>query len=211
MKIDFFLIFVLLTGLSACKQRPVMRQGTIQLELYVYNDPGGDLYNSCRVPVSTLYFYRNCFLEKLPVEAVRQNLPAFVLIRDSLFMPLESLLPPGNNDLAYPLRAKSFGAGFLRRNHPGYESRKQLTDTTITGVQYQRFELITPSEYSIFYLHPTDTLVPYGLSGQFECDYAGFVQRIDSYEFHGGRFLSLRMQLSPDIPKTYYQFLKGLQ
>lgn len=185
-----------------------MKAGQIRLELVVYNDPDGNLYDSFQFPISTLWFVDDTFLEQVPRLTPDIPVPAYALIRDSVFAPMDNW----NSSVVvlpfYPLREKHFGAAFLNTSVPCFDKRQQLNDTVLSGLFLKRFQIVTPEEYSVFYLHPTDTVIPYSLSPQFEHEYEGIVVRIDTYERKRGRFLSLRMKYQEGVPARYLQILK---
>jgi len=207
-RISLLMLMALIVLLSACDRRKVMKAGQIRLELVVYNDPGMNLYDSFQLPISTLWFVDDIFLEQVPRLTPDIPVPAYALIRDSVFSPMDNW----NSSVAvlqfYPLREKHFGAAFMNRAVPGFDSREQLNDTVLSGMFLKRFQIVTPEEYSVFYLHPTDTVIPYSLSRQFEQEYEGIVVRIDTYERKRDRFLSLRMKYQEGVPQRYLQILK---
>jgi len=198
----------LLILLSACDHPIVMKEGQISLNLVVYNDPGGNLYDSFQLPISALWFVGDRFLEQTPRLTSEISVPSYALIKDSVFAPMDNWRNSREDLRFFPLSKKGFGANFLNLKVAGFETRKQLADTVLLGIFLHRFQIITSEEYSVFYLHPTDTLIPYSLSRQFDQEYGGIVVRIDTYERKRDRFLSLRMHYREGIPARYRQRLK---
>jgi len=206
-KITLLILMAVLVLLSGCDRRKVMKTGQIRLELVVYNDPDGNLYDSFQLPISTLWFVDDIFLEQVPRLTPDIPVPAYAFIRDSLYAPMDNWNSSEAVLQFNPLRQKHFGAAFLNRAVPGFDNREQLNDTVLSGMFLKRFQIVTPEEYSVFYLHPTDTVIPYSLSRQFEQEYEGIVVRIDTYERKRDRFLSLRMTYQEGVPQRYLQIL----
>jgi len=209
MKRILLIMVVAILALSACQKQKKMKAGQIRLTLLVYNDPKGNLFDSFKVPVSTLYFLDQDFLEVIPGRGSKGTGPLYALIRDSVFCPVKSLTAKDKTTEFYPVGEKPFGATFTNRKVPGYEGRNQLPDTLIGGLSFQRLEIRTSDDYSIYYVHPTDTVIPFSLAPQFDRDYQGILLRIDTYEFDRGRFLSLRMEFSEAMPHRFYTYLKN--
>lgn len=209
MKNQIFLLLGMVVMLTACQQRKVMKAGQIHMELVVYNDPAGNLYDSFQLPISTLYFAGTVFLEQVPQLSAEVKLPAYALIKNQTYTPLNRLSDLEHLVESYPLDQKNFGAVFINQEVTAYANHGQLSDTTLNGQYLQRFEIITPEEYSVFYLHPTDTVLPYSLCRQFETDYSGIITRIDTYQRKQDRFLSLRMRYREGIPLRFVSYLKN--
>lgn len=198
----YFLLFLFLVVLS-CNSKQYMKAGTISLMLYVYNDPDDNLFDSYEITVSDLYFYGNRFIEKVP------ETPGFVLISDGTYSVVRDLSNLDDVVSTGSLINKSFGAAFIDTIFPNYTNRIDLTDTVINGLSYKRVRIITEEDYSIFYINETDTVLPYSLSKQFDIDYEGILSRIDSYDYHSGKFYSLRMSFRPELPESIYETFKS--
>ncbi|MGV8135062.1 MAG: hypothetical protein AB2L20_07600 [Mangrovibacterium sp.] len=200
-------VLFLLPLLLGCGSETKMKAGCIKLEVFVYNDPGGNLYDSYRLPVSTLYFLDDEFIEQVPVVSDTTGIPPFAYIREGKFVPLNGLAEKKELLTFYPLSEKRFGAVFADTPVPFYEKREELSDTSFNGYNYRRVRIISPEDYSVFYIHQTDTFLPFSLSLQFDRDYHGVLNRIDTYEIRNDRFISLRMQVSRGIPEPVYSTL----
>ncbi len=202
----FFLLLILLFG---CKGKTKMKSGCVNLEVFVYSDPGGNLYDSYRLPISTLYFLDDEFIEQVPVVNDTAGLPPFAYIREGMFAPLSRLAEKKESLDFYPLSKKNFGAVFVNVAVPNYDKRVELPDTSFNGYHYKRFRVVSQEEYSVFYIHQTDTILPFSLGRQVEKDYVGILNRIDTYEIKNDRFISLRMYVSKGIPEMVYSSLKN--
>jgi len=199
----------LLPLLLGCGSETKMKAGCIKLEVFVYNDPGGNPYDSYRLMVSTLYFLDDEFIEQVPVVSDTTGIPPFAYIREGKFVPLNGLAEKKELLTFYPLSEKHFGAVFVDTPVPFYDKREELPDTSFNGYNYRRVRIVSQEDYSVFYIHQTDTVLPFSLSPRFDMDYHGILNRIDTYEIKKDRFISLRMQVSRGIPELVYSTLKN--
>lgn len=209
MKHRYLFSLLLLLLLVGCKSPHKMKAGTISLEVFVYNDPEKNLYNSYRLPISTLYFLDNDFIEKVPPTPDSMALNNYAYIQKGLFIKLDNLSGIKTIKATLPLSAKKFGAVFVDKPVPFYEKREELRDTVFNGYNYRRVRIVTGMEYSVFYIHQVDSVIPYSLAPQFDKDYHGILNRIDSYDKVNGRFISLRMKVTPGIPELIYKSFKN--
>ena len=205
------IILVLLILLSGCRDKIRMQSGSIKLEVFVYNDPGGNLHNSYRLPLSTLYFLGDHFIEQVPAVDDSLGLPPFAYIREGMFAPLNRLTKEGKALKFYPLEKKNFGAVFANTPVPNYDKRVELPDTSFNGYHYRRIRIVSREDYSVFYIHQTDTTLPFSLAPQIELDYNGILNRIDTYEIKNNRFISFRMHVTKAVPELIYFTLKNYE
>jgi len=74
-----------------------------------------------------------------------------------------------------------------------FDYRKDLNDTILFKKEYKRFRIITPENYTTYYVHPTDTLLPYTLYKKEGDKYGGRIERIDLYNKQNDVFISLQL------------------
>lgn len=203
-----YIVFLSLL-LLACDSKIRMKSGCIRLEVFVYNDPGGNLSDSYRLPLSTLYFLDSEFIEQLPEMSDTAGFPPFAYIREGMFAPLNGLTENKEPLDFHPLSKKNFGAVFVNMPVPNYANRVELPDTSFNGYNYRRIRITSKEDYSVFYIHQTDSILPFSLAPQVETDYGGILNRIDTYEVTNDRFISLRMHVSKGIPELVYSTLKN--
>jgi len=203
------IILVLLILVSGCRDKIRMQSGSIKLEVFVYNDPGENLQNSYRLPLSTLYFLDDHFIEQVPDMSDTTGFPPFAYIREGMFAPLNGLTENERPLSFHPLSKKNFGAVFVNMPVPNYDNRVELPDTSFNGYNYRRIRIRSKADYSVFYIHQTDSILPFSLAPQVEEDYGGILNRIDTYEIANDRFISLRMYVSKGIPELVYLTLKN--
>lgn len=204
----FFIIVFASCIFFACGNK-VRKAGRIQIEVAVYHDPNGDLYDSELVQISDLYFVGTRFLEHIPYYNDSLQIPRFTLIN----------LDEGNtiaaNDLnklqkcnTYrDLSKKKYGAIFLPPPVPDYGTRETISDTIFGGYNYKRLRIVNDSSYSVFYVHKTDTMLPFSLAPQISKDYPGQLNRIDTYDKINDRFVSLRMTVTDTVPLKIFNIL----
>lgn len=201
-----FIILLAIPLIFACKDK--MRDaGHIQIEAAVYHDPEGDLYNADLLQISDLYFIGQHFLEEVPYHNDSLNIPQYAYIKDGKFSGGQSLQEVLNTADLKPLEEKAFGAMFSPPPVPDYEKRESMSDTAFNGYNYKRLKIVNDSSYSVFYIHQTDTLMPFSLAPQVDKDYKGVLNRIDTYDKTNNRFVSLRMTVTDTIPKSFYEIL----
>lgn len=205
------IIFALLIFFSGCRGQIRMQSGSIRLEVFVYNDPGRNLHDSYRLPLSTLYFLGDHLIEQVPAVNDSLGFPPFAYIREGMFAPLDRLTKERKPLKFYPLEKKNFGAVFVNTPVPNYDKRVELPDTSFNGYHYHRIRIVSREDYSVFYIHQTDTTLPFSLAPQIERDYSGILNRIDTYEIKNDRFISFRMHVTKAVPEMIYFTLKNTE
>ncbi|MBW8323698.1 MAG: hypothetical protein K0M50_02935 [Prolixibacteraceae bacterium] len=203
-----FTAILLIPFFFSCRSKHRMKAGKIDLEVIVYHDPGGDLNNSNKLPVSTIYFLDNEIFEKVPI-LDSLSIPLIYYIKDKNFYQTNT----ENYELSkpLPLSQKKTGAMFIEKQVPEFETRVNMNDTTMNGVFFKRAKIVTPSEYSVFYIHPCDSIIPYSLSKEFDKEYKGILKRIDTYDRVNDRFISLRLNYTNGLPQNVFEMFKNLK
>jgi hypothetical protein len=203
-------ILLLLPLFFACKDK-MKKAGHIQLEAVIYNDPTGNLYDSELFEISDLYFVGSQFFEKVPYHNDSLQIPPFAYVSNGKFAIANSLEELRNNSNFQEISQKRFGALFQTPPVPNYDIREAMTDTAFNGYNYKRMKIANDSAYTVFYIHQTDTQLPFSLAPQFDKEYKGILNRIDTYDKINDRFVSLRMTVTDTIPKSMYDLLKAKQ
>lgn len=205
------ILFTLLcsTIIVACNNRPVKKAGKIDVQLLVYTDPQNDPYNMFMLPLASIYFDKNNLLEVIPNnENTIPSNESYALIRNDKFLDFTDINSIAKVVPSKPLKNKNIGVRFLNDSIPFYDKRENLSDTVMNGYKYKRARIVSDSVYTVFYIHQTDTLLPYSLSKQFDTDYHGVLNRVDTYEKFHDRFTSLRLTVNDTIPQKFYNALK---
>ncbi|HLT34402.1 MAG TPA: hypothetical protein VKZ98_11465 [Aquaticitalea sp.] len=203
-----FLLLLAFPLFFACKDS-VKKAGHIQIEAAIYHDPTGDLYNSDLVPISDLYFMGNRFVEEVPYQNDSLGVKRFALIENGKATFSNSLDQLLTSNEIKEISEKKYGALFTPPPVPDYDEREVIADTAFGGYNYKRIRIVTDSAYSVFYIHKTDTLIPFSLAPQIDKDYKGILNRIDTYDKVNDRFVSLRMTVTDTIPQSIYSIIKN--
>lgn len=206
----FFIIVFASCIFFSCENK-VRKAGRIQIEVAVYHDPNGDLYNSELLQVSDLYFVGTRFLEHIPYYNDSLQIPRFTLINldEGNTLAGEDLNELPKNKTYKDLSEKKYGAIFIPPPVPGYEKREVISDTIFSGYDYKRLRIVNDSSYSVFYIHKTDTVLPFSLAPQISKDYRGLLNRIDTYDKINDRFISLRMTVTDTVPLKIFNILNS--
>lgn len=204
----FISILVLATS---CQDKKIKRSGKLDISLLVYSNPTEDPYDMFVLPISTMYFEKNNFLEI--VQKYDKGLPigqSFALVNKDKYAVFEDLNSISEVKPNLLVKDKNIGVKFIN-DIVDYKRKENLTDTILSGMKYKRARIVSDSAYTVFYIHQTDTVLPFSLSPQFDKDYKGVLNRIDTYEKYHNRFTSLRLSVSDTIPKQYYNALKQVK
>ncbi|WP_155960815.1 hypothetical protein [Flavobacterium daejeonense] len=197
-------------ALFSCDNREKKTMGKISLEIFVYNQPSKNIYDAVRIPISKMYFKDNNFIEVLPDFENRKQIP-FAFITGDKYARFNNLEKINQITKFYDLAKKNFGVKFINDSIQNYTSKKILTDTSFNGYNYKRVAIATKKDYTVFYIHQTDTILPFSLSKQFDKDFHGILNRVDTYEIEKDRFTSLRMTISDTIPSNFFNALNNLK
>ena len=216
--VPFLPLIFLMHLLFSCEGKPKIKpeKGSIDIITNVYFEASKGLDNNKSFHVSNINYYHEEMLELVPdVEYPEINSNAFY-IKDSLFYDL------GNPDYvdkiniadviattkSRKINMKKIGILF-HIDIPEYEKRKNISDTVLFGKNYKRFEVKTPTTFSMYYIYPTDTILPFSISEKAEKDYAGRIERIDTYDYKEDMFVSLQLfskQNWNDKAKAFFDF-----
>lgn len=194
----FFLLLI-----NSCTKEIKSEQGSIDIISNVYFDASKSLDKVQNFHVSRINYSGDSIIELVPNSVFPQQIDNVYYIKDSIFFPL-----PINSlttiNLAEKIAEKNHssvkdkheGALFTKEEIPNYKNRKNLPDTILFKKNYKRFEVNSPWSYTRFYIHPTDTILPYSIYRHAEIDYKGRLERIDTYNRKKDIFISLQL-----IPK----------
>lgn len=208
---NLILILLVIISFSSCNKSK-RESGKIEVQLMVYNNPSVDPYDAFLMPISTMYFKQNTFIETLQQYKDGVPLPeqSFALVKDNLYDVFSDLNAISEVKPNKAVKTKDVGVKF-DTDIVDYNRRENLTDTVLNGLKYKRARIVSDSVYTVFYIHQTDTILPFSLSPQFDKDYNGVLNRVDTYEKKHDRFTSLRMNVSDTIPQRFYNALKQVE
>jgi hypothetical protein len=207
------MLFVLLISflLFSCNNGIKKDIGKISLEIFVYNQPSKDIYDAVRIPISKMYFKNENFIEVLPnLQNGEKQIP-YAFITGDRYARFNNLNKINDIKNFVSLAKKNFGVKFINDSIKNYSLKKMLADTVFNGYNYKRVAISTKEDYTVFYIHQTDTILPFSLSKQFDKDFKGILNRVDTYEIKKDRFTSLRMTVSDTIPNNIFNALNSIK
>ncbi len=106
------------------------------------------------------------------------------------------------------ISSKNIGAVGLGDTIPNYKNRIALNDTILDEIEYKRFAVRNPNEYTVFYVQ-NNLNIPYSFNRLAEKDYKGTISRIDTYKIEEDVFLSITLKAERTIKKRYFNSLKN--
>lgn len=209
MKYILIFFFSSLIFSTSCNDRKIKRSGKIDVQLLIYNNPIDEPYDVYFMPISTMFFEKNNFIEIIPQygDSSIMRKEKFALIKNEHFQIFDDLNSVASLHPETPLKDKNVGVKFVN-DIVDYYKKENMADTTFNGFNYKRVRIVSDTAYTVFYIHQTDTILPFSLSPQFDKDYNGILNRVDTYEKYRNRFTSLRLLVSDTIPEKYYKALK---
>ena len=196
------LFFIALLLLFACQPKKIpSEKGAIDILSNVYVNASKDLKNVRTFHVSKLNYQGDLLFEIIPDLDFPEVDRTSFLIKDSTYYELG--LPENAQKLIISeipkhyttqnVYEKNQGTIFSRENIPGYENRKNISDTVLFDKNYQRFEIETPEAFTRYYIYKADTILPYSISRRVEKDYQGRIERIDSYQKTQDVFVTVQL------------------
>lgn len=202
------ILFSIALTLISCNDLATKKSGKIDFELVIYDEisktkDSKDLLPNI-YPISSLYFYKNKFLEIIPPHDTSGAL--YQIISDGNYFSFNNLLNVPVDPKKDKVELKKFGIKFNVDSIPEGKI-KPMTDTTFNGYNYKRLSIDNKATYTIFYFHKTDTLLPYSLNRTLEQKHKGWLNRVDTYDYKKDQFSSLRLVQNDTVPQTIFQIL----
>lgn len=195
-----------------CNQRKKVKSGRIDIEMYIYPDASLGGEEAIHFPISRLYFSGDNFIEVLPkyTDSISQ-LPFVFIQNGEKYTRFKDFNTISDIDVAKfkDVAKKTIGVKFKNDSITDFSKREALTDTVFNGFNYKRYKIVSPDAYTVFYVHQTDSLLPFSLSNQFDKEARGILNRVDTYEMKEDRFTSLRLTLNDTIPADIFKALKS--
>ena len=160
------------------------------------------------VVISKLNYKGDTLVELVPYVDEPELTEKIFIITDSLAFditdknPQQFIFSTLSNVSSIPKHKKEQGAVFKSQHLLNFDYRKDLNDTILFKKEYKRFRIITPENYTTYYVHPTDTLLPYTLYKKEGDKYGGRIERIDLYNKLNDVFISLQL-----LPRKFILWL----
>ena len=198
MKKTLFLFSALLC-FSCSKTELTADQGGIDIVSNIYFNASKGLDDMKSVVISKLNYKGDTLVELVPYVDEPELTEKIFVITDSLAFditdrnPQQFIFSTLSNVPSIPKHKKEQGAVFKSQHLLNFDYRKDLSDTILFKKEYKRFRIITPENYTTYYVHPTDTLLPYTLYKKEGDKYGGRIERIDLYNKQNDVFISLQL------------------
>ncbi|SDE00279.1 hypothetical protein [Riemerella columbipharyngis] len=190
--------------LVSCKKKIKPYSGGIDIVSNVYFNPKKSLDSMKTFIVSKLNYKGDTIIELIPNMEIPVLYDRVLLLKDSLCWDLGDTLSSRSKNIKDIIsktkptyaHAKGMGAVYLKKDWiPNYLNKIDLKDTILFGKRYKRFQINSPQSFSIYYIHPTDTILPYQLYPKVAEQYGGRIERIDSYNKEKNIFMTMQILL----------------
>jgi hypothetical protein len=174
-------------------------QGGIDIVTNIYFNASKGLDDMKSIIVSKINYKRDTLIEIVPDIDYPEFTDKLFIISDTLAYdisdtdPKQFLFSMLKKTPAIQLQKKERGAVFSKDPLEYFDKRKDMKDTILFKKEYKRFYINTPSQLSTFYVHPTDTLLPYSFYKEEAEMYQGRIERIDFYDKEKDMFVSLQL------------------
>lgn len=185
------LLFVMPLFLISCDKTIKSEKGAIDIISNVYFNASKGLTDHKQFYISKINYVNDDIIELVPNIQAPEFIDSVYYIKDTLFYQpkafeeAKSIIFKEEQVRGSPksIYKKRFGAVWVNIPIFDYEKRKDIADTVLyNNKSYKRFEINTPDNYSVYYVHPTDTIIPYSLNPIADKAYKGRLERIDSYD-----------------------------
>ncbi len=214
-KMKYLLPLIICTGLLSSCHKPIhAEKGAIDVLSNVYLNASKGLNQIKSYHVSTLNYSHDTILELIPNQEIGQITEEAYFIQDTTFLTINNPeyvnrisieeLKSGQNPKS--IFQKQTGSVFTHEHLPNYAYRHDISDTILFGKTYKRFEIKSPENYARYYVHPTDTILPYTIYGEVYKQYKGRIERIDSYNKESDIFITLQLLPRADWDESAKEF-----
>jgi hypothetical protein len=178
--------------------------GTIDIDVMIYEGADAGITDIQALKISKMYYMQDLILEEIQESDTlkyslfnKKEYTPFTVDLDSL-----KILP------SLEISSKNIGAVGLGDTIPNYKNRIALNDTILDEIEYKRFAVRNPNEYTVFYVQ-NNLNIPYSFNRLAEKDYKGTISRIDTYKIEEDVFLSITLKAERTIKKRYFNSLKN--
>lgn len=186
------LLFVIPLFLTSCDKSIKSEKGAVDIISNIYFHASKGLEDHKQFHISKINYFNDDIIELVPNIQEPELIDSVFYIRDSVFYKpydyenARSIIFKEEQVTGSPksIYKKRFGAVWVNIPIFDYDKRKDIADTILydNKKNYKRFEINTPENYSVYYVHPTDTIMPYSLNPIADKAYKGRLERIDSYD-----------------------------
>lgn len=178
--------------------------GTIDIDVIIYEGADAGITDIQMLKISKMYYMQNLILEQIEESDTVKYCLFNKKKHTSFTVDLDSISILGSKDIL----SKNIGAISLGDSIPNYKNKIALNDTILDDIEYKRFAVRNPNEYTVFYVQ-NDLNIPYSFNPLAEKEYKGTISRIDTYKINEDVFLSITLKAAKTIQKRYYNTLKN--
>lgn len=188
---SYLLLLMPLFLLSCTNDKTVKSEkGAIDIITNIYYNASEGLEDHQQFHISKINYYHDHIIEFVPDIMMPETIDTVFYINDTLYYggysPIEAksvLFSKLSPETGQNIFEKKAGAVWVNIPIYDYDKKVDLSDTVLYNRKpYKRFEINTEANYSIYYVHPTDTILPYSLNPIADKEYGGRLERIDSYD-----------------------------
>lgn len=187
---SYILLLLMPLFFISCDKRVKSKRGAIDVVSNIYYNASEGLDDHQQFHISKINYFDGHIIELVPDLHNPEVTDTVFYINDTLYYggysPIEAksvIFSNLNSDQGKSVYQKGAGAVWVNIPIFDYDKKEDLPDTTLyNSKHYKRFEINTKENYSIYYVHPTDTILPYSLSPIADTEYKGRLERIDSYD-----------------------------
>lgn len=204
------LLLVMPLLIISCNKTVKSEKGAIDVISNIYFDASKGLDDHKQFYISKINYMNDEVVELVPNLHAPELIDSVCYIKDTLFykpysyLDSKSLIFKEERATGTPksIYKKKIGAVWVNIPIFDYDKRKDIPDTTLyNNKQYRRFQINTPDSYSVYYIHPTDTILPYSLNPIADKAYKGRLERIDSYDKKKDLFSTIWLIPRPELDK----------
>lgn len=187
--------------LLSCNSKEIKSpKGAIDIISNIYFNASKGLDKMQTFHISKLNYSNDTIIEIVPNPYAPEIDNSIYFIKDSIYYHLNNteFIQALSHLDKIPIQnvyKKTNGAIFSKERIPNEHAKRQIRDTVLFNKKYKRFEINSPQSFSRFYVHPTDTLLPYRIYEDAAKFFGGRIERIDSYDKEKDIFVT--MQLIP--------------
>lgn len=211
------LLFVL--SLFSCQREFIKSEkGGIDIISNIYFNASQGLNNVKSILVSKINYKNDTIIEFVPYVEIPDIIEKTHIITDTIFFDVTHI---ENNQIVFSNLAETIGisqkrngAIFSNDRLLNFNNRRKIEDTILFNKSYKRFEINSPEHYSVYYIYPTDTILPYKIYPKESQKYSGRIERIDTY--HKRKDIFISVQLFPrknwdEEAKNIFEFNEFIQ
>ncbi|RYX80398.1 hypothetical protein EON73_05455, partial [bacterium] len=186
------LLFILPLFFMSCDKPIKSEKGAVDIISNIYFNASKGLGDHKQFYISKINYLGDDIIELVPNIQAPELIDSVFYITDNVFFKPHTYEDAKSiifteeqfSGSAKSIYKKKFGAVWVNIPIFDYDKRKDIADTILYNNKktYKRFEINTPENYSVYYLHPTDTIIPYSLNPIADKAYNSRLERIDSYD-----------------------------